>query len=120
MLRFLAITLASLPLCGCQRKPAPIVWTPHTLSAAEEERQEQLLEEIHGPLNSGLGDSLEGTLASDHSELLSLADTTGVRGTEQFYKFNVLSEGDLHDPVEMIFIIEHKRIKFARWPSCEF
>lgn len=113
------VTLALLSFGGCERGPGPIVWTPHSLTAAEDERQEELLQQIRKPLNSGMRDSLNGSLASDHSELLTLADSTGVRGTEQFYKFNVPMEGDVHYPSEMIFIVEHERIKFARWPFAE-
>ena len=120
MRRLLLITIASLSsACGCQRGPGPIVWTAHSLTAAQDERQEQLLEEIRQPLNSGMRDSLDGRLASEYSKLLAFADTTGVRGTEQFYKFNVLTEGDVHYPSEMILIVEHNRIKFARWPFAD-
>lgn len=118
----LRLTLAILILitCGCDSRPGPIAWSARSLSPTQEARQETLLREIHGPLNSGTRDCLDGVPATQHAELFALADSTGVRGDEQFYKFNVLMEGDVHDAVEMIIIVRNGMITFARWPFAEF
>jgi hypothetical protein len=105
--------LAGVP--GCDSGRSRIVWESNTLSDAQESRQEQLLQELAPSLRS-LSDSLDRTPAAEYRELLSLPDKIGVRDDETIYSFNVLTDGDVQEPGELVIIVATGRIKFARWP----
>jgi hypothetical protein len=105
-------------LCGCQKQPDKITWKDHSLTRKDEARQQALLDEISVPLFN-LSDKLDGTSAAPYTELLSLADRTGIRGTETYYSFNVMSGGEA-TRCSMTIIVEDGKIKYARWPYAEF
>ncbi len=118
MFKFRLYFLAVVILCGCQKQPDKIAWVDSSLSPKDEARQQTLLDEIYVPLFQ-LSDKLDGTSVTPFSDLLSLADRTGVRGNETYYSFNVMSQGEANQ-CSMTIIVEDGRIKYARWPYAEF
>ena len=107
---------------GCENRASQgenrlsrIVWKTNTLSETEESRQQQLLQDLEPSLRS-LSDSQDGTPASEHRELLLLADRIGVRDDETIYSFDVLTHGDVQELGELIIVVVNDRIKVARWP----
>ena len=118
MFKFRLYFAAVVILCGCQQQPGRIAWVDHSLSPQDEARQETLLDKIAVPLYN-LSNKLDGTAAAPYTELLSLADRSGVRGNETHYSFNVMSQGEATQ-CSMTIIVEDGKIKFARWPYAEF
>ena len=107
--------LIAIIAAGCsQSSPSPqkLPWTHHTLTEEQSKRQGQLLAEAW--------DLLAGTSASEHIELLSLADDTKNRGNETIYRYNVISVGDVHEPAHAFIVVANGKIKVASWPSPEY
>lgn len=115
MFRMIAICSFGMMLVGCERGPTPIKWTQNELTPAQQVRQDDLLVEI-APQLKGSSESLDGSRAVEHEELLALSDRIGKRGSEAFYTFNVLTDGDVHVPGELIIVVTEETIKTARWP----
>ena len=114
---------ASFLLClvlffGCTRSPDAEGWTTHSLTKAQEKRQDELLNEIRW-LISGK-DDLAGNPATDYGELLSLADKTKFDGDRKHHVYHVLAGGGGdQEPAEAKIIVSQKRIVSANWPYGE-
>jgi hypothetical protein len=108
-------------LLGCDesaKDPSQLDWQLHTLTEAQNTRQQVLLDEIAG-VNFYRGD-LNGKSAADYSELLSLADRTCTRGSETIYSYNVVSHGDVNQPDQMTIVVSEGKIKSAYWPVYDY
>ncbi|ADG66814.1 hypothetical protein Plim_0970 [Planctopirus limnophila DSM 3776] len=119
---YMAIASFSLWLvavCGCTRNPDVDGWTTHSLTQAQEERQDELLNEIRWLISAK--DDLAGRPSADYAELLSLADRTKTDGDKKIHAYNVLAGGGGdHKPCEAKIIVSDGKILQAGWPYGEY
>lgn len=114
-----AFILCLVVACGCTRNPDADGWTTHSLTQAQEERQDELLNEIRWLISAK--DDLAGKPAADYAELLSLADKTKIDGDKTIHAYNVLAGGGGdHEPCEAKIIVSDGRILQAGWPYGEY
>ncbi len=104
--------------CGCTQNPDKGGWTSHSLTEAQEKRQDELLNEIRWLISAK--DDLAGKPAADYAELLSLADKTQIDGDRMIHAYNVLAGGGGdHEPCEAKIVVSDNRIVSADWPYGE-
>ena len=106
-------------VCGCTRNPDANGWTTHSLTQAQQERQDELLNEIRWPISAK--DDLAGKPAADYAALLSLADKTKIDGDKTIHAYNVLAGGGGdHEPCEAKIIVFDGKIMQAGWPYGDY
>jgi hypothetical protein len=106
-------------ICGCTRDHDAKGWTTHSLTEAEENRQDELLKEVRWLISAK--DDLAGKPAADYAELLSLADMTKIDGEKKIHVYNVLAGGGGdHEPCEAKIVVSNNKIVSGRWPYGEY
>ncbi len=108
------IVLLLVFLSGCDSETPKSEWMSQDLTVAENQRQEELLNEIKWII-SGV-DELAGKDAVEYSELLSLADRTRTDGAKTVYSYDALTTGDSEVPTEAIIVVSDGKIEQAVWP----
>ncbi len=101
---------------GCSSEKRAI-WVSHHLSTSQDERQNELLEEIEKIPRSYRG--IIGRSASDFKELLSLPDKTMINDSEVVYQYHVPGRGEPHEGSFMIFVAGGK-IRDSTWSYAEY
>ncbi len=91
--------------------------TEHSLTPQQIERQQQIIrnDRLLFEYDGMIGKSAEG-----YSELISLANVTGLRGSEKLYTFVIPRANDDGSDATFHFVVERDRITKAEYWSFEY
>jgi hypothetical protein len=104
---------------GCARNLDSEGFVVHPLTPAQEERQNELLNEIRWLISAK--NELAGKAAADYAELLALADRTKSDGQKTIHAYDAFAGGGGdHEPCTVTIIVSRGKISAATWPYGEY